>query len=361
MRTRIKSAVRCWGVVALAQLAASCGGGGGGDDGGSPSAAGGQWSIPTNFVIDGGPGKDGIPALVSPRFESAAKISTVQPDDLVLVVWDGDQVKVYPEDVLDWHEVVNDTGGSRPFILSYCPLTASAVAWVASPSDADPTFGVSGLLYNSNLLLYDRKTDSRWSQMLQSAVSGSRIGEEPVGIPVIETTFATLKSMYPDAVVLTRETGHFRDYDRYPYGDYRSSGNLLFPVQRRDNRLHEKERAIGVHSGRASKVYQLAGFGPNTQAINDDFSGEAIVVVGNSAKQFAAVYSRELNDGSILAMTPLEDALPNVMTDSEGNVWDIFGRAVAGPRLGTQLRMVKSYTAMWFAWTAHFDTVEIYF
>ena len=167
--------------------------------------------------------------------------------------------------------------------------------------------------------------------------------------------------MYPDALVMTRDTGHVRNYDNYPYGDYRTSADLLFDVSREDNRLHPKVRLIGIHDDTNSKVYELSQFGATTLAINDQFGSQSIVVVGNSALDFAVIFDRELSDGTILSLDPIQDDLPNIMMDTEGNVWDIFGTAVSGPRTGEQMTSTKSYVAMWFAWVSHFNTVETYF
>ena len=338
-----------------------CSGGGSGDGGAADARSDDNWSIPIGNVIDGGPGKDGIPALEQPSFSPVAAVTTVEPDDLVVVVRDGSQVKAYPQDILDYHEIVNDGPTSNPFVVSYCPLTASAVGWKGRAADANPTFGVSGLLYNSNLLLYDRQTDTVWSQMLQVAVNGPRIGQRAETVQVLETKFSTLQSMYPNALVMTRDTGHARNYDNYPYGDYRESSELLFRTAPRENRLHPKERAIGIHTDDTAKVYQIAGFGNSTQAINEQFEGQSIVVVGNSALDLSVIYSRELPDGTILSLNPVQNDLPNIMVDTEGNVWDVFGTAVSGPRAGTQLASVSAYTAMWFAWSAHFSSVQIHF
>jgi len=335
---------------------------GGGNAGGTAdSGTDDRWLIPAGNVVDGGPGKDGIPALQQPSFEPATAVTVVEPDDLVIVVRDGNQVKAYPEDILDYHEIVNDGPTDDPFIVSYCPLTASAIGWNGRAADSNPTFGVSGLLYNSNLLLYDRQTDTVWSQMLQMAVNGPRIGQSAEIVQVLETKFSTLQSMYPDALVMTRATGHVRNYDNYPYGAYRENQDLLFRVAPRDDRLHPKERAIGIHMDSTAKIYQIAGFGNSTQAINEQFEGQSIVVVGNSALDLAVIYSSELSDGTILSLSPVQDDLPNIMIDTEGNVWDIFGTAVSGPRAGEQLASVPAYTAMWFAWAAHFSEVQIHF
>jgi len=125
--------------------------------------------------------------------------------------------------------------------------------------------------------------------------------------------------------------------------------------------MHAKRRVIGIREGSNAKVYQLSEFGALTKTINDQFNNQSIVVVGNSVLRLSAIYSRQLADGTILSFDPIQDDLPNIMSDTEGNIWDIFGTAVSGPRAGTQLESTRSYTAMWFAWVAHFNTVEIYF
>jgi len=346
-------------LILTTMLFAACGGGGSG-----PATGPGpfiEWLINTAYVVDGGPGQDGIPALKNPAFESAATIATVDPNDIVIVLFDGAQVKAYPHDILDYHEIVNDGPLNNPFVVSYCPLTGSAVAWQGKLADNDPTYGVSGLLYNSNLLLYDRESETVWSQLLEVGVKGPRIRDQPDTKRLFETTFATLQSMFPDAMVLSRNTGHLRPYDEYPYGDYKTEPALLFDVSNQDNRLPPKQRVIGIHEDVSSKVYQLGSFDTVTQAINDQFKNQPIVIVGNSSLSFAAIYSRELPDGTILNFTAIDGDLPNVMSDEEGNVWDILGRAVSGPRVGEQLAETRSYVAMWFAWINHFDEVEIFF
>ncbi|MDH3806651.1 MAG: DUF3179 domain-containing protein, partial [Gammaproteobacteria bacterium] len=199
--------------VLAALLITSCGGGGGG--GGNPDDAF-VWLIPSAEIFDGGPGQDGIPAIEEPHFEAALAITSVAADTLVVVLRFGGEIKAYPHDIMNWHEIVDDGPNDDPFAMSYCPLTGSAVAWRADANVFRRTFGVSGLLYNSNLILYDRTTGSRWSQMLQKSVWGERAGEEPERIQVLEMPFSTLQQMYPDAQVMTRQTGWNRDYDDYP-------------------------------------------------------------------------------------------------------------------------------------------------
>jgi hypothetical protein len=337
-----------------------CGGGGSGGEGDSSGAVAFTWLIPADEVVDGGPGKDGIPAIDEPRFDNADTIGKIKPNEFVVVLRDGNTVKAYPHDVMNWHEVVNDGATNRAFTMSYCPLTGSAVAW-NDANIATRSFGVSGLLYNSNLILYDRATDSRWSQMLQKSVWGTREGELPDTIQVIETLFGTLLEMYPSAKVMTRDTGWERNYDIYPYGPYLTDEGLLFPVSEVDGRLHPKTRVIGIQTGASNKVYQIDSFGPTTVTINDQVGDQPIVAVGNSLRNFAAIYSRELSDGTILTFHPIQDGLPNIMNDDEGNIWDIFGIAISGPRAGQQLGKTDSLTSFWFAWAAFFPESEIHF
>ena len=131
--------------------------------------------------------------------------------------------------------------------------------------------------------------------------------------------------------------------------------------------MHPKTRVIGIRTGDgvddsvASKVYQLGAFGSATQAINDQVGNQSIVIAGNTDLDYAVIYDRELADGTILTFAPIEDDGANIMSDNEGNVWDVFGVATSGPRVGEQLAMTSSYTAFWFAWAAHFTDADIHF
>jgi hypothetical protein len=354
--------IRALVIAQAALLLTSCGGGGGGGDSATtPAAPTANWSIPVSQVVDGGPGKDGIPSIDAPVFELTSANTDTRASMLVVGIRYNGETKAYSHDILNYHEVVNDGLAGAPFTLHYCPLTGSAMAWEGDPSASDPTFGVSGLLYESNLILYDRESESNWAQMLEESVEGSRIGDVPNRIQVIETTMNTWRSMYPDSQFLTRNTGHVREYSISPYGNYNTHDLLLFPVTSTDNRLHIKERIIGIRSDTDSKAFQIEGFGATTQAINDQFNNQPIVAVGNSSANIAAIYSRELSDGTILTFSPLDGQLPNIMQDNEGNVWDVFGTAVSGARSGTVLAKTNSYTAMWFAWTSFNGTTALHF
>jgi hypothetical protein len=198
---------------------------------GGNSSQNGEWLIPVSEVRDGGPGKDGIPALSNPKFISLDKVDYFLDNELVIGFVDGDKNRAYPHSILDWHEIVNDRVGSVDISVTYCPLTGTWICWDRKIIGKVTTFGVSGLLYNSNLIPYDRETDSNWSQIGLQCVNGPLVGTEAVTIGVVETKWGTWKKIYPESKVLSTNTGYNRGYGFYPYGDYRADhAYLLFPV-----------------------------------------------------------------------------------------------------------------------------------
>ena len=173
-----------------------------------------EWLIPINEVKDGGPGKDGIPSIENPKFIDAQNQNFLNDDDLVIGVNYNGETKAYPHGILNWHEIVNDKFNNESITINYCPLTGTAFGWESMTNGAPSTFGVSGLLYLANLILYDRNTDSYWSQMLLQCVSGDLIGDFPETINVVETNWLTWKTLYPNTNILSRDT-NFYDAERY--------------------------------------------------------------------------------------------------------------------------------------------------
>jgi len=316
-------------------------------------------------IVDGGPGPDGIPPLESPVFTANLNSADVGPNEMVVGVKVGDNIRAYPHDIMNWHEIVNDTftidGPPERATLSYCPLTGSAMLWKSFMEPGDETFGTSGVLYNSNLILYDRENVNYWSQMLEQAVVGPQVTRIPDRLQVVDTTWATWKAMYPETELLTRETGFSRDYDDYPYGDYLVTERLIFPVNNsNDFRLWKKTRVLGINVGDSSKVYPINVFTSAVEVINDTTGDMQTVVAGSSELNFGVVFNRQLEDCTVLEFEAVQNKLPVVMRDNEGNEWDVFGVAVNGDRAGQQLEKTNSYIAFWFAWTAFFPGAEIH-
>ncbi len=346
--------------ILLFVIFVACGGGGGSDDDTPPPTSNDRWLVDTDFVLDGGPGKDGIPALDNPTYVAADQANFIQESDLVIGININNQIRAYPHAILNWHEVANVQTGDDYHVLSYCPLTGSAGLWAVPDSFGNKTFGVSGLLFNSNLIMYDRETDSNWPQMFAQSANGSLIGTRPEILPVIETTWATWRSMYPNTTVLSDDTGFSRNYNSYPYGSYLTDSNLLFAVSETDDRLHPKTRVLGISDSSTNKVYEIANFATNVQVINEDSNSSPYVVIGSSSLNFAIAFDSTTADSTVLTFTALDSALPIVMQDNEGNQWDIFGTAVSGPRMGEQLTMRSDFIAFWFSWVPLYPNPDIH-
>lgn len=264
-------------------------------------------SIDLAEVLDGGPGKDGIPALTNPAFTDAAHAdAAVQKSDGILVRAGG-VVKFYPYNILVWHEVVNDTVGGVPLVITFCPLCGSAIVFDARVAGKPETFGVSGKLYNSNLLMYDKTSESLWSQIEGEAVVGDRTGTKLAVYPSQVVSFAELAEKYPGAQVQSSETGYARDYSFYPYGDYNSSQTILFPVAVTDTRLPAKEIMYVVNYGGHSVAL----------AVRDVTKAKrATIAVGKET------LAARVENGEIIVTAP------------DGSV-------------------IPGYTAMWFAWAVY--------
>jgi len=214
-------------------------------------------TIPRHEIAFGGPPKDGIPALTGPETVSVDAADHLRNDDRVVGVSLGGQDRAYPIRALMYHEAVNDEVGGVPIAVVYCPLCDSVTVVDRRLDDRTYTFGVSGLLYNSNVLLYDRADDALWSQLGFTAVSGPNAGRSLRHLPWKLTTLAEWRRDRPRSTVMTFNTGYERHYDRLPYGDYFETDRLMFPVSRLDKRLPGKTRVVGIRLGDTVRAYPL--------------------------------------------------------------------------------------------------------
>ena len=323
-----------------------------------------DWIIPSCEVFDGGPGKDGIPSVDEPNFSLVADVDYLSNNDLVIGVYMDGQVKAYPHPILNWHEIVNDVVGNVPMAITYCPLTGTAIGWDRTIEGEVTTFGVSGLLYNTNLIPYDRKTDSNWSQIFLKGVNGELASRRIQTYPVIETTWDTWKKQFPNSEVMNTSTGFGRDYDLYPYGDYRSNDNaLIFPISNDDSRLGRKDRGLGVLINNQAKFYPVDRFVNGTfEVVSDYFQETQLVIMGSQEMNFVVVYESLLPDGTELqfAAVESEDNSLVLMEDQEGNQWNMLGVAISGPRTGERLNAPESFVGFWFAWAAFYPNPEIF-
>lgn len=287
----------------------------------------------------GGVGQDGIPAIDDPGIDDAdGGDALMEPGDVIFGVELDGEARAYPQHVLVWHEIVNDELGGMPISVTYCPLTGTAIGFERGST----TFGVSGDLVNSNLIMYDRGTESRWPQVLGTAIEGPLKGEALREFPVTWTTWGRWKEAHPETTTLTERTGYARDYDEDPYGSYNprsgyyAGGNAMFGVMNDDDRLDPKEVVIGTRG-----VDGAIAFGK-------DRLREAGLVEGETGgTAYLIAHDPTLDTGYVYRNPDGED----VSVDGEGSY------AVNGEQYGVDglpLDRVNAFDAMWFAWAGFY-------
>ena len=226
-------------------------------------------SIPVDDIYDGGPGKDGIPAILHPKFIPAGEAAFLKKHDRILGIIQSGQAKAYPIKILNWHEIVNDRIGGTSVVVTYCPLCGTGMVFDTKVDGRKLTFGVSGLLYQSDMLLYDHQTESLWSQIKSEAVTGSLTGARLKLRPSTHTNWESWKARYPKTLVLSDDTGYRRDYDRDPYQGYETSKRLMFGVNAMNKKYHPKEKVIGIKSGKVVKAYPFSELGKVESPVKD--------------------------------------------------------------------------------------------
>jgi DNA-directed RNA polymerase subunit M/transcription elongation factor TFIIS len=268
-----------------------------------------QYSIDLDLVLDGGPPKDGIPALTNPDFVSASE--STSPDDIRGIFVDiNDDRRFYPYNILVWHEIVNDVVGGEAVAVTFCPLCGSAMLFSREHEGEVLEFGVSGALYQSNMLMYNKSTHSFWSQAMREAVVGEHTGTQLEMLPFQLLEFSEVRRQYSYVKVLSKETGYRRNYSRYPYGDYESNMSLVFPVIREDDRFHPK------------KMMYVFDAGARTVALDPEMLPE------NGTRQ------KEING-------------QEYEIQREGDVIEVY------QTLDDREQRLPGYWEMWFSWFVH--------
>ncbi len=322
-----------------------------------------ECTIDASLLADGGVGKDGIPALTDPEFVSASEVTFLNGSNRVIgLLIDGQPVAV-PHNILWWHEIINFNFAGLGLTVTYCPLTGSSMAFDRAAVGGGE-FGVSGLLFQNNLTMYDRTAhESLWPQMSRQAACGPRQGAALKMVAVIEMTWEGWKALYPNTRVIPRQTGFDFEYtaESYPYGDYEAPGNdaLLFPMDL-DGRQPPKARLLGIPDSRRGGVAFLFSDLDNGEAvrvIHERAEDGPIVVFWNKKYESAMAY-RTVLDGARLRFQARDGRIVDVETQSE---WDIDGRATSGPLAGAHLEPVaEAYVAFWFAWAAFHPETRIW-
>ena len=325
--------------------------------------------------------RDAIPAISGPLYWTLEEASQVYTDNvpLVQVNINGD-VRGFPLEILTWHEIVNDTIGGIPVTVTFCPLCNTAIAFESQIGDEVFKFGVSGLLRNSDLVMYDRNTESLWQQSSGRAIVGTMVGARLQYVPASVVTVGQLRSAYPDALVMSRDTGWDRPYGQNPYRGYDNPEKggpygFFFDRDSIDERLPPAERVVSIEGPSGAAIAYAWSRLEEARIVHDSFDGIDLVVfwtpgalsildagVLRDGREIGTTAVFESNlDGQALTFTvnPADDAGQTFVDEQTGTVWDIFGRAVEGDLAGSQLTRVIHSDHFWFAWQAFHPDTEV--
>ena len=323
-------------------------------------------------ILSGGPPKDGIPAVDDPTFESVeAAGEWLSERDPVIMFEHKGEVRAYPLAILIWHEIVNDVVGGDPVAITFCPLCNASIAFDATLDGKALDFGTTGKLRNSDLVMYDRQTESWWQQFTGEAIVGEYVGRRLNFLPSQVISFGDFAENFPDAQVLARPPAS-RNYGRNPYTGYDTNpGRPFLYTGDLDDRLLPTERVVGVELNGEVKAYPFS-IASEEGAINDELGGVPIVVFHKTGTASAldggkisenrdvgsaAVFDRRLGDQT-LTFSANGDG---TFTDAEtGSTWNILGEATNGDLAGSQLEQVLSFDHFWFAWSGFFPDTELY-
>ena len=346
---------------------------------GAPTAA--QECTLAASLVNSGVGKDAIPPLLNPQVLDvpAAALEWSNDTRVLGVVIDG-QARAYPMPILWWHEIVNDQLGGKPILVSYCPLTGTGLVFDPVVDGEFVTFGTSGLIYENNLVMYSRgKEESLWPQLDETALCESPAEGQTLPLyPATETTWLAWKQLYPETTIVSRGTGHQRDYDTYPYGDYDAVDNtlLLYPQSFVDPRLPMKALVYGVRHEGSAIAYSHAGLAElgDRAVVNGTLNGLRTAVVWDAASLTVRGFDRRpriwkkgrwKSKTLKLELVPGDDGSSFVLRHKRSKTtFSLTGEVIAG-KLADRIEngrlepLTNAYTAFWFAWATFHRGTEV--
>ena len=333
-------------------------------------------SIEFDTVLSGGPPRDGIPAVDFPNMESVdeAREWLVEQSPVIAVEIDG-EARAYPQAILMWHEIANDEIAGVPIAVTFCPLCNSSIVFDRRLNDLELTLGVSGVLRNSDMVMFDRETESWWQQFTGEGIVGELNGELLDIIPSQVIGFGQFAERYPDGLVMSRETGVNRSYGVNPYSGLDDSQTAVINlfIGEYDDRLPDRSRVLAVDIDGVLMAYPF-GVLRDEIAINDTVGDTEVIAfwqpgVASSLDTAridegrdigtAGLFSRTLDDGTVLDF--IWDTSSNTLRDEQtGSTWNLFGEAIDGELIGTQLTQLISAPHYWFAWAAFHPETDVY-
>ena len=324
--------------------------------------------VPVAEIISGGPPPDGIPPIDDPRFlEVIDHLDLLDDSESVVALEVNGDARAYPVRALIWHEIVNDTVGGVPVTVTYCPLCNSAVSYRREVRGVETTFGTSGRLYASALVMYDRATESLWTHFDGRAVVGVLTGERLDALASPLMSWEIFRRTYPTGKVLDwTQTGFRRDYGVNPYTGYDDPATDPFLFRGDlDERAAAKQRVVGVELGESAVAFSLDGLtGEAATATNSEVDSTPIVIFW-SPGQASALERASLSAGRDVGTVGVFDPVVGGQTlhfEAEGGAvrdvetgtrWSLVGEALDGPLAGTTLTRIAHLDTFWFAWSTY--------
>ena len=328
-------------------------------------------TVPLKEIYSGGPPRDGIKSIDQPSFISIEEAEKIYDEhEPVVSVRVGDQAKAYPIRILLYHEIVNDELDGKPIFVTHCPLCNTAVVFSREVSGIILDFGTTGRVRDSNLIMYDRQTESWWQQFTGDAIIGELAGTNLQPINSQMVSFEQFKKSYPAGLVLSQDTGYRRFYSKTPYPGYDNPGGIPFLFKREiDFRLPPMERVLALSNNSESRVYPFS-FLNNYPLINTEFSGKPVLIVSQASMVstmdkkiikesnvvLAAAAFNRVVEGQVLDFEVKDNQIYDKQTQSE---WNIFGESIKGTYKGKQLKQIDKNVHFAFAWLAFYPNTEI--
>ena len=328
-------------------------------------------SIEYHDLLSGGPPRDGIPPIDQPKFiENQLAAQWLKPNDPVIALEINGDARAYPLQILTWHEIVNDVVGKISVTITFCPLCNSAIVFKRNHQGITYDFGTSGLLRHSDLVMYDRQTESLWQQFTGEAIVGVMTGEQLMMIPSGLIGFEQFQAAYPAGKILSKETGYSREYGRNPYPGYDDIRNNPFlfrdPV---DERLPAMARVVTVSDGKYHNAYPVELL-EKLGVIHHQLGNQAVVIFHQDGVSSALDTTRLANGDDVGAtgvFVPLvgKQELTFIkergfVDEQTGSHWNIVGQAILGPLKGKQLERLVHADQFWFSWGAFRPDTLIY-
>jgi len=348
----------------------------------SPPPSGVEREFTTDFIrhtvdyaeiLSGGPRKDGIPAIDQPRFVSVEEANGwLQPQEPVILLQIGEEARAYPLQILVWHEIVNDTVAGVPVLVTFCPLCNTAIAFDRTVDGRVLDFGTTGRLRFSNLIMYDRQTETWWQQANGEAIAGELTGTRLEFLPAAIVSWVDFRAAHPASQVLSTDTGYSRSYGQNPYVGYDDVNNspFLYRGPETPANLRPMTRVLAIEL-KGDVVAFPYGTLEHLHVVNESIGGQDAVILwepgtASALDSSGIAFGRDVGSANAFSRIVDERSLTfaydgtGVIDEETGSRWDILGEAIEGDLAGTRLTPIVSVNHFWFSWVAFQPGTRIY-